>query len=216
MPRPDRKVADSLTPRTRRANTEKPRAKAVRRAAGALEAGRSPGGAPAVMKDQAGAPARKKGSGTQRQSTRWEPEPERKAFCPGQSATGMPPREWSKRRARAIHGRVPYARESAARQGGRQCPATERQPPKQPADGTRSIVSENALSDGGIHGQKKAPPQESGKSLGNKNTRRRLSPRQQRRAPENASDDGISVPLPDDATPPPDARQARVQRGQRA
>lgn len=67
----------------------------------------------------------------------------------------MPPREWSKRRARAIHGRVPYARESAARQGGRQCPATERQPPKRPADGTRSVVSENALSDGGMHGQKK-------------------------------------------------------------
>ena len=63
----------------------------------------------------------------------------------------------------------------------------------------------------------KAPPQESGKSLGNKNPRRRrLSPRQQQRAPENASGDGISAPLPDDATPPPDARQARVQRGQRA
>lgn len=87
MPRPDRKAADSLTPRTRRANTEKPWAKAVRRTAGALKAGRSPGGAPAVMKDRAGAPARKKGSGTQRQSTRWEPEPERKAVCPGQSAT---------------------------------------------------------------------------------------------------------------------------------
>lgn len=91
MPRSDRKVADRHAPRTRRANTEKPRAKAVRRTAGALEAGRSPGGAPAVMKDQAGAPARKKGSGTQRQSTRWEPEPERKAVCPGQSATGCLP-----------------------------------------------------------------------------------------------------------------------------
>lgn len=91
MPRSDRKVADRRAPRTRRANTEKPRAKVVRRTAGALKAGRSPGGAPAVMKDQAGAPARKKGSGTQRQSTRWEPEPERKAVCPGQSATGCLP-----------------------------------------------------------------------------------------------------------------------------
>ena len=77
--------------RTRRRAHEKHRAKAVRRTAGALKAGRSPGGAPAVMKDQAGAPARKKGSGTQRQSTRWEPEPEKKAVCPGQSATGCLP-----------------------------------------------------------------------------------------------------------------------------
>lgn len=117
------------------------------------------------MKDRAGAPARKKGSGMQRQSTRGAPEPERKAVCPGQSATGMHSREWSKRRARAIHGRVPYARESAARQGGRQCPATERQPPKRPADGTRSIVSENALSDG-MRGQKKHLRKNPGKASG--------------------------------------------------
>ena len=43
------------------------------------------------MKDRAGAPAREKGSGTQRQSTRGAPEPERKAVCPGQSATGCLP-----------------------------------------------------------------------------------------------------------------------------
>ena len=78
----------------------------------------------------------------------------------------MPPREWSKRRARIVHGRVPYARESAARQGGRQCPATERQPPKRPADGKRSIVSENALSDGGMHGQKKHLRKNPGKASG--------------------------------------------------
>lgn len=164
MPRPDRKVADSLTPRTRRANTEKPRAKAVRRAAGALEAGRSPGGAPAVMKDQAGAPARKKGSGTQRQSTRGAPEPERKAVCPGQSATGCLPGSGANE-GHTVHGRVPYTRESAARQGGRQCPATERQPPKRPADGKRSIVSENALSDG-MRGQKKHLRKNPGKASG--------------------------------------------------
>lgn len=78
----------------------------------------------------------------------------------------MPLREWSKRRARIVHNRVPYARESAARQGGRQCPATERQPPKRPADGKRSIVSENALSDGGMHGQKKHLRKNPGKASG--------------------------------------------------
>lgn len=214
MPRSDRKVADRRAPRTRRANTEKTWAKAVRRAAGALEAGRSPGGAPAVMKDQAGAPARKKGSGTQRQSTRWGPEPERKAVCPGQSATEMPPRDWSKRRA---HSPRPRAVRQGKRRGARRATMS--------GDGTaaakaarrrnkehrfrKRFIRRNAWTE-------KAPPQESGESLGNKNPRRRLSPRQQRRAPENASGDGISAPLPDDATPPPDARQARVQRGQRA
>lgn len=77
----------------------------------------------------------------------------------------MPLREWSKRRARIVHNRVPYARESAARQGGRQCPATERQPPKRPADGTRNIVSENALSDG-MRGQKKYLRKNPGKASG--------------------------------------------------
>lgn len=126
----------------------------------------------------------------------------------------MPPREWSKRgahspRPRAVHqGKRRAARRETMPGNGTAAAKAARRRNKEHRFRKR-FIRRNAWTE-------KVPPQESGESLGNKNPRRRLSPRQQRRAPENASGDGISAPLSDDATPPPDTRQARVQRGQRA
>ena len=212
MPRPDRKVADRRALALAAAHTEKPRAKAVRRAAGALEAGRIPGGAYRDSRVQAS----------------MREERGRRANRPCRSPSSGKP------------GRLPGAkRNRMASPGVEQTKGTRNPRPRAVRQGKRRAARRATMSGNGTAAAKaarrrnkehrfrkrfirrnawteKVPPQESGESLGNKNPRRRLSPRQQRRAPENASGDGISAPLPDDATPPPDARQARVQRGQRA